>query len=348
MSQPLVDLAELKEDRLLEDWRERMLNPMSGLSRHTRRNYELGVSRFVTMALPHPETRNLAELLKLLQNPSSLRKAVEALSNRYAKSTVVVTLAAVNHLALFMEERKLLAKEPKWPKVRIAEPEFDPPHYSDDEAAALVAAASTDPASVPIGPRIRVPTRDRAILRVLFATGMRADEVVNFDVGWLRGSGEDQVLSIVGKGLKLRHLPIGTAPDLAGLFDGYLDWRRGTTTIGDEVVSPPLPTNSPMFTTAKGERFTYDQLRGLFDSWLDVSDHLYASGASQVPVPRFSGTAKLHACRHTAAFSMVTKGLPLNQVQAWLGHSSISVTSSYLRATGAELAQAANAALVVP
>ena len=142
MSQPLVDLAELKEDRLLEDWRERMLNPMSGLSRHTRRNYELGVSRFVTMALPDPETRNLAELLKLLQNPSSLRKAVEALSNRYAKSTVVVTLAAVNHLALFMEERKLLAKEPKWPKVRIAEPEFDPPHYSDDEAAALVAAAS--------------------------------------------------------------------------------------------------------------------------------------------------------------------------------------------------------------
>ena len=124
--------------------------------------------------------------------------------------------------------------------------------------------------------------------------------------------------------------------------------QESATLTGDEVVSAPLAMNSPMFTTSKGGRFTYNQLRGLFDSWLDVSDHLYASGASPVPVPRFSGTAKLHACRHTAAFSMVTKGLPLNQVQAWLGHSSISVTSSYLRATGAELAQAANAALVVP
>lgn len=348
MSQPLVDLAELKADHFLEDWRDRMQNPMSGFSSHTVRNYELGLSRFVTVALPDPEARDLHELSKVLQATRPLRKAVEALSERYAKSTVEVTMAAVKHLVEFGVEIGKLAAPPVWPKVRMPVPEFDPPHYSDDEAAALVAAASTDPASVPIGPRIRVPMRDRALLRVLFATGMRAAEVVNFDVGWLRGSGDERVLSIVGKGSKLRHLPIGAAPELSAVFDEYLDWRRGTATIGDEVVSPSLAMNSPMFTTSKGGRFTYDQLRGLFDSWLAVSDHLYASKASRVVVPQFSGTAKLHACRHTAAFSMVSSGLPLNQVQAWLGHSSISVTSAYLRATGAELAQAANKALVVP
>ncbi len=348
---PLLDLSELKADRVLDAWRARMRNPIAGLSPHTIRSYELGLARFVTVALPDPDARDLVEFLYVLGKTPLLLEAFEALAEVYEKSTVDVTISAVKNLAAFLVEQEKLASPPNWPKVKMAVPEFDPPHYSDVEAAALVAAAGTDTSSVPIGPRIRVPMRDQAILRVLFATGMRAAELVNFDVGWLRGSGDGRVLSIVGKGSKLRHLPIGADPRLAALFDGYLDWRRGVSPIaveGQPVTAVAMGTNLPMFTTAKGDRFTYDQLRGLFDSWLAVSDHLYAAGVSSVVVPRFSGRAKLHACRHTAAFSMVASGTPVNQVQAWLGHSSISVTSAYLNATGAELAQAAGAALVVP
>ena len=194
MSPPLVDLTELKAERLLEPWKVRLRNPMAGLSAYTVRSYELGVSRFVAVALPDSEVRSLSHLISVLQDPARLRSAVEQLSTRYSKSTVGVTLAAVKHLAEFMVEINELAAPPAWPKVRKLEPEFDPPHYSPEEAAALVAAAGTDTTSVRIGPRIRVPTRDQAILRILFATGMRAAELAAFDVGWLRGSGEERVV----------------------------------------------------------------------------------------------------------------------------------------------------------
>jgi len=342
----LMDLGELGADHLVEKWEDQLAGRTWLRSPNTQKSYRTGLARFLTFAFAGPDECSMHGLTRLFlsEQRKALFAVVEDIAQNYAKSTFTLTISATKHFAAFLHLEGEIPELPTWPSVRQPESDFDPPHYSPEEQQALVTAAATPLDGVPIGPRVRSPLRDSTMLTMLIATGMRAEELITFDVGWLVGKGPERVLTITGKGQKKRSLPIGAKPELLGVIDPYLEWRKaaayGTSKGGvstAEVVARPFSRESPVFVTNKGERFTYGSLRYLYTTWLDIADWRFAGGLTGVKVPRYDGTATLHACRHTAAINLVGAGVALNLVQAYLGHSSIAVTSAYLKVKGLEL-----------
>jgi integrase/recombinase XerD len=151
-----------------------------------------------------------------------------------------------------------------------------------------------------------VGLRDRAILEVLYSTGMRRMELINlhqFDVDHERGT----VMIRQGKGRKDRMIPIG-ARALAWLRS-YCDEVRGQFALArDEGV---------LFLTAQGLAFTPNRLTQL------VREHINAAGTGK------SGSC--HLFRHTMATLMLENGADIRIIQEMLGHVSLETTQIYTR-----------------
>ena len=327
----LPTLAELEADGLVDLWCGRLASPSTGFSPATVEAYQTGLRRFVFVAT-EPDRRSLVDgLLPVFGDNATLRLVVDELLDRYADRTVSVTLSAVSSFAEILVENDVLAAVPGWPKSRRSAPDPDPSHYEPDEVAALMAAASDDQHKR--ARRVRDPVRDPTILQVLLTLGLRASELVHAEVSWLRGEGEDTILRVVGKGSKARVLPIGASTDLLNVVVAWLAHRRS--------VVGPTTGESPLFCRRDGSPLTYDGLLYLFNAWLAIANDRHHEDPSRwAAVPVFKGQAKLHACRHTAAFDMVRRGVPLNLVQGVLGHSNVATTSLYVKAKGLELRDA--------
>ena len=327
----LPTLAELEADSLVDQWCGQLASPSTGFSPATVEAYQAGLRRFVFVAT-EPDQRSLADgLLPVFGDNATLRLVVDELLDRYADRTVSVTLSAVSSFAEILVENNVLTAVPGWPKSRRSAPDPDPSHYEPDEVAALMAAASDDQHKR--ARRVRDPVRDPTILQVLLTLGLRASELVNAEVSWLRGEGEDTILRVIGKGSKARVLPIGASTDLLNVVVAWLAHRRS--------VVGPTTGESPLFCRRDGSPLTYDGLLYLFNAWLAIANDRHQEDPSRwAAVPVFKGQAKLHACRHTAAFDMVRRGVPLNLVQGVLGHSNVATTSLYVKAKGLELRDA--------
>jgi site-specific recombinase XerD len=150
----------------------------------------------------------------------------------------------------------------------------------------------------------RAPTgiRNRALLVILWRAGLRISEALALRPRDLnRDRGSVQVLN--GKGGKSR--TVGLDPMAFGVIDRWLDAR------GDAV-----PRSAPLFCTLQGQSMKPSYVRAL--------------------LPRLAGKAGLsrrvhaHALRHTFASELAREGVPVNQIQKQLGHSSLAVTSRYL------------------
>ncbi len=143
--------------------------------------------------------------------------------------------------------------------------------------------------------------RDRAMLYVLYATGLRVSELVGlrtFDVDRTRG-----VLSAFGKGRKRRLVPIG---DLAlRALDDFLAVRGQQRNIDGDTLFPG-PSGRPL--TREGF------FRG-------IKRYARASGITKNVSP--------HKLRHSFATHLLAGGADLRAVQAMLGHANISTTEIY-------------------
>jgi integrase/recombinase XerD len=153
-----------------------------------------------------------------------------------------------------------------------------------------------DPAT-PIG------IRDKAMLELLYATGLRVSELVGLklnDVNLERG-----FLTVIGKGSKERAVPLG---DMAAYFvQSYLDRGRGLLLNGR--------ASDHMFISSKHRVIT----RQMF--WERVKHYSRRAGIERVVSP--------HTLRHSFATHLLDNGADLRSVQAMLGHSDISTTQIY-------------------
>ncbi|MCP4741550.1 MAG: tyrosine-type recombinase/integrase [Actinomycetales bacterium] len=333
----LPDLTEIGAQDLVEAWTTRITSASEGLATATSAAYISGLRRFIMYATT-PNDRDFRHLRRTMVTPKTMRTLVDELAAEYAPSTVGVTMSAARSFCELLVEEGELDSLPEWPRARpVTGDEFDPPHYDRDEVAALLAAAADTNHN--IATRVRDQARDVAILQVLFTLGLRASELVEATVAWIRGAGEDTTFRVVGKGDKARVLPIGASPELLLVLDSWTTHRRHT--IG------PTTADSPLFCKQNGTALTYDGLLYLFNAWLTISDRRHAQDPSDnAAVRRFQDRAKIHACRHTAAFNMIGVGTPLNLVQGVLGHANIATTSLYVKASGAELKTAIQAIAV--
>lgn len=144
--------------------------------------------------------------------------------------------------------------------------------------------------------------RDRAIVEVLLATGLRASELLGLNV---EDVGEDRVFVRRGKGGKSRFVPLT---------------RRARAAL--QPVLYQQPSFAPVFTNRlcyRGNKRGGERLsrRGLYRI---VRAYLRTVGCE----------GSLHTFRHTAATRWLNAGVGLRSVQAMLGHSDISTTGLYL------------------
>lgn len=188
----------------------------------------------------------------------------------------------------------LIAADPTLRLRNAKQPLRVPKTLSEAQVEALLAAPDV---ATPLG------LRDRAMLELLYASGLRVSELVTVktvQVGLAEGA-----LRVTGKGSKERLVPFGE--EAHGWITRYLAESRSS--ILDGQVSDAL------FVTARGGAMT----RQMF--WKLVKRHALAAGIDAPLSP--------HTLRHAFATHLLNHGADLRAVQMLLGHADISTTTIY-------------------
>lgn len=180
-----------------------------------------------------------------------------------------------------------------------------PKTLTESQVEALLAAPDTN---TPLG------LRDRAMLELLYATGLRVSELINLRLFELNRN--DNVARVLGKGAKERLVPLGEVA--AGWLTRYLDEARPLL-LGERVADV-------LFITARGAAMT----RQMF--WTLVKKHALAAG---IAAQRISP----HVLRHAFATHLLNHGADLRVVQLLLGHADISTTQVYTHVARERLKQ---------
>jgi integrase/recombinase XerC len=226
-----------------------------------------------------------------------LRAWLGQLARRNAASSVARKVAAVRTWMRWLRRRDVIAacpaEELAVPKVRRPLPTV----VSADSARAVVESPSTD---TPRG------LRDRAVLEVLYGSGVRVSELCALDVHDLDLA--VPAARVFGKGRKERVVPLGRRS-----VEALRQWLA----VRASMVHPKHRTqdSAALFLTTRGARMYPRAAWGI----------VHESGATG------AGRSDLHphALRHTCATHMLDGGADLRAIQELLGHSSISTTQRY-------------------
>ncbi|GMU64081.1 MAG: tyrosine recombinase XerC [Acidobacteriota bacterium] len=170
------------------------------------------------------------------------------------------------------------------------------PHLRPGEVETLLEA--------PVGDE-PLARRDRALLELLYASGLRVAELVSLD--WEDLDLGARVLRVVGKGGKERMVPFGqpAAVALAAWRERWEEVASATRSGGEQ----------PVFLNSRGGRLTDRSVRRILDRWVAA-----AAGARGVHP---------HVLRHTFATHLLERGADLRAIQELLGHASIATTQRY-------------------
>lgn len=147
--------------------------------------------------------------------------------------------------------------------------------------------------------------RDRAILEIMYATGMRISEVVNLKIHDYDTVA--QYIRCMGKGSKERIIPVGKVA--ADWVDEYINKGRR------DVVEKTATASGELFLNKRGKKFSRVWL------WKIITKRVKEAGLRKEVTP--------HTIRHSFATHLLTHGADLRSVQEMLGHASISTTQIY-------------------
>lgn len=172
-----------------------------------------------------------------------------------------------------------------------------PDYLSEDEVDAMLAVHQTktdDPLEI----------RNRTILELFYASGLRVSEMVNLPLNAV--DFDSEMIRVVGKGAKTRFVPVGK-PALAAL-QIYLAKARPAL-LGNH-------SNQPVcFLSRTGRKLNRERV------WAIVRDTAIAAGITKSVHP--------HTLRHSFASHLLAHGADLRVIQEMLGHASIATTEVY-------------------
>jgi integrase/recombinase XerC len=256
--------------------RERHASP------HTLRAYASDLRQFIAGAGP----------LAAVRAPA-IRHWLRTLDGQVDRTSIARKLAAVRGLFRFLVERGTLAADPT---LGIATPKTRrklPAHLTLDEIDRLLAAPPADRLT---------GLRDRAILELLYSSGLRVSELTGLD--WAAIDAEASAVRVLGKGRKERVVPVGR-PALRALAR----YREACAAAGQAVAA------GPVFRNARGGRLTSRSVAR------NLERHVVVAGTTAKATP--------HALRHTFATHLLGGGADLRAIQEMLGHTSLSTTQRY-------------------
>jgi len=219
----------------------------------------------------------------------------------YTSSTVARKVAAVKSFFHFLVADGVLKDDPT---ASVDSPPVDkrlPRPLSPEEMARLLAEPMKDSAKSNL-PRA---LRDRALLELMYATGMRASEVIGLEVDAV--DLEAGTVRCLGKGNKERILPLyGRAREALSVYLESEDGRAKLLRGRDEAA---------LFVNHRGRSLTRQGL------WLLIKKYAVAAGIEHRVTP--------HTFRHSFATHMLDGGAGLREVQQLLGHTNIASTQVY-------------------
>jgi integrase/recombinase XerC len=260
-------------------------------SRHTVAAYRRDLAQLATFLI---EKRGEVPSARRI-DVYALRQWLGALARVVSPASVARKIAAVKALFRYLHKRGLVDKDPaadlSSPKVRKPLPTF---LGVDAAREVMEAAGSEDPAGL----------RDRAVLEMLYGSGLRVSELAGLDLADLDLRGG--TVRVRGKGNKERIAPLGRAA--AQSVEAYLAARSALVRRG--TLHP-----TAVFVSTRGGRLGVRQIQLLV--------HRYgALGAGRSDLHP-------HALRHTCATHMLEGGADLRAIQEMLGHASLATTQRY-------------------
>ncbi|HEY0513140.1 MAG TPA: tyrosine recombinase XerC [Thermoanaerobaculia bacterium] len=203
-------------------------------------------------------------------------------------------LSAVRSLFRFACREGILEANPAQAVRTPKAPTILPRHLRPGEVESLIEAPEGDE------PLVR---RDRAILELLYAAGLRVSELVGLD--WTDVDLSARVVRVMGKGSKERMVPFGRPA--AEALRRWLDAWETVRDANDDA--------APVFLNHRGSRLTDRSVRRVIDKWVEAA--AVARGVHP------------HTLRHTFATHLLENGADLRAIQELLGHSSLSTTQRY-------------------
>jgi integrase/recombinase XerD len=215
----------------------------------------------------------------------------------YAEATVARKVAAVKSFFAFLQAEGRLGSNPAGtlasPKVGKTLPK--PLSVQEiDELHEQPARRNT--------PEAR---RDRAMLELMYATGLRVTELVSLDLGDVQLEGDEPRVRLIGKGNRERQIPL---PDQAAAeVAEYVRFARARL-VGER-------DEQALFVNRRGERLTRQGF------WLILKGYAEDAG--------IAGRVTPHTLRHSFATHMLRGGMDIRMVQELLGHANISTTQVY-------------------
>ncbi|EKD38922.1 MAG: hypothetical protein ACD_75C00562G0005 [uncultured bacterium] len=237
-------------------------------------------------------------------NAGRVRSFVVSLHGHNCSATVARKLSALRTFFRFSLRRGMVKNDPltgiNGPKIG----RFIPVFLTVDETFALLEA--------PL-PTDTYMHRDRAILELLYSTGMRVSELVSRNLGDLDFI--EEVLTVRGKGNKERLVPVGR-PAIEGVR-AWLPQRMQL--IRERAGRGRTAEEDAMFLNGRGSRLSARSVERMVKAYGE------RAGIPQLVTP--------HALRHSFATHLLEMGADLRSVQELLGHASLSTTQRYTHLT---------------
>ncbi len=236
---------------------------------------------------------------------NTVREYLAVLNEKqYSKATIARKLATLRSFYKFLVKRNLVDSNPvtviKTPKQDKKLPRF----LEFEEVKRLL---ETPPLNNWLG------ARDRAILEVLYSTGIRVSELVSLNLDDIDFLGE--VVHIRGKGKKERISPIGSSALQA--IQHYMEFRNKRAQSSNNF-DPKV-----LFVNKHGQRLSTRSVRRKMDKYLKMAG--------------LDPSISPHTLRHSFATHMLNNGADLRSVQELLGHQSLSTTQVYTHLTTSKI-----------
>ena len=261
-----------------------------GLSRNTLEAYERDVTGYLEFLAERGATSLDATGAADVQAYMAAGRKSGA-----AASTIFRRQVAIRGFYRFLAEERLISADPTASMGTPKPGKKLPGALTTEEVERLLAAPKgSSPGAV----------RDRAMLELLYATGMRVSELLDLNLGSVHtGMG---FVKALGKGSKERIIPIGRIA--VSCLNDYLERARG------KLVKRGAPEEA-LFLNMRGERMTRQGF------WKIIKKYAQEAGITAELSP--------HTLRHSFATHLLEGGADLRAVQEMLGHADISTTQIY-------------------
>jgi integrase/recombinase XerC len=267
-------------------------------SAHTVAAYDSDVSQFVVFAAEHLGRKQDALRPADLELPVVRAFMAELYRQRLSRATVARKLSALRAFVRYLRREGWIDSDPVALAAAPKREQKVPAHLSIEEMSRLL---ETPDVSTPLG------RRDRAMLELFYASGLRLSELVGLDLEDVNLSA--RMVRVMGKGAKERLVPFNqstTAAVKAWLKD------RGALTRG-----------GALFVNARGGRLTGRSVQRLLARYV-------ASCSTRFGISP-------HALRHSFATHLLQNGADLRAIQELLGHVQLSTTQRYTHVNAAQM-----------